>query len=226
MAQTFENLIGGRHNIVLLGEAGCGKSEIALNLAVSCAKTAQTHLFDMDQTKPLYRSRDARAAMERGNVRFHCEEQFFDAPTLTGGVADSLNDEKRVTIMDVGGNDAGARLIGGFSRLLSRDDAIVFYVVNPYRPWSKDAVSIDCTLSAILQVSHLKKFHIIANPNLGFETTTEEFAAGIEKTKQMLERYVPVEGACVREELYPKAAALTELPLLKMHLYLTYEWNT
>ena len=32
-------------------------------------------------------------------------------------------------------------------------------------------------------------------------------------------------GACVREEIYPDAAALTTLPLLPLHLYLTYEWN-
>lgn len=226
MAQPFENLITGRHNVVLLGEAGCGKSEIALNLAALMAKRRETHLFDMDQTKPLYRSRDAGDAMERSGVVFHCERQFFDAPTLVGGVAESLQARDRVTIMDVGGNDTGARLIGGFSRLLDRDDAIVLYVVNPYRPWSKDTESIDCTLSAILKVSHLRKFHIITNPNLGFETTAEEFAAGIDKTKRMLERYVPVEGACVREGVYPAAAEATALPLLKMHLYLTYEWNT
>jgi hypothetical protein len=54
-------------------------------------------------------------------------------------------------------------------------------------------------------VSHIKKFHIVANPNLGFETTAEEFAAGIEKTRRMLEEYVPVEGACVREEIFDAA---------------------
>lgn len=139
--------------------------------------------------------------MKKYGVVFHCERQFFDAPTLVGGVAESLGAQDRVTIMDVGGNDTGARLIGGFSRLLDRDDAIVLYVVNPYRPWSKDAESIDCTLSAILKVSHLRQFHIISNPNLGFETTAEEFAAGIDKTNQMLERYVPVEGLRPRKRV-------------------------
>ena len=225
MAQSFEKLLDGRHSVVLLGEAGCGKSEIALNLAAAMAATRETHLFDMDQTKPLYRSRDARDAMEKIGVAFHYERQFFDAPTLAGGVAESLNDPGRFTILDVGGNDTGARLIGGFSKLLDRDGTLVLYVVNPYRPWSKDTASIDRTLSAILQVSHLRHFSIISNPNLGFETTAEEFAAGIESTRQMLERYVPVAGACVREEIYPDAAALTTLPLLPLHLYLTYEWN-
>ena len=127
--------------------------------------------------------------MEKIGVAFHYERQFFDAPTLAGGVAESLNDPGRFTILDVGGNDTGARLIGGFSKLLDRDGTLVLYVVNPYRPWSKDTASIDRTLSAILQVSHLRHFSIISNPNLGFETTAEEFAAGIESTRQMLERH-------------------------------------
>jgi hypothetical protein len=79
---------------------------------------------------------------------------------MVGGVAESLNDENAVTIMDVGGNDTGARMIGGFSMFLNREDAVVLYVVNPYRPWSRDVESVDGTLSAILRVSHLKKFHI------------------------------------------------------------------
>lgn len=225
MSRHFGELLDGKKNIVLLGEAGCGKSEIALNLAARSAETRETHLFDMDQTKPLYRSRDARMAMEAAGVRFRYERQFFDAPTMAGGVADSLGSEC-VTILDAGGDDAGARIIGGFSRFLSREDAVVFYVVNPYRPWSGSTEAIDCTLSAILAAAHLRRFHIIANPNLGFETTAEEFAQGIDKTRRLLEQYVPVEGACAREEIFGRAAELTGLPLLKLHLYLTYEWNT
>ena len=225
MAQPFEKIIAGKKNIVLLGEAGCGKSEIALNLAAKLAQSTQVDFFDMDQTKPLYRSRDARRTLESAGAHLHCEEQFYDAPTMVGGVAESLNDMNAVTIMDVGGNDTGARMIGGFSMFLNREDAVVLYVVNPYRPWSRDVESVDGTLSAILRVSHLKKFHIISNPNLGFETTAEEFAAGIDKTRRMLEQYVPVEGACVREEIFDAAAGLTELPLLPVRLYLKYEWN-
>ena len=225
MAEAFESIINGKNNIVLLGEAGCGKSEIALNLAALLSEKNSVEFFDMDQTKPLYRSRDASAELESRGVMFHCERQFFDAPTLVGGVAESLAGRDRITILDVGGNDTGARMIGGFAGLLNKENSILLYVVNPYRPWSKDAVSIDCTLSAILNVSHMKKFHIIANPNLGPATTAKEFAAGMEKTKAMLEEYVPVKGACVREEIYESAAAATTLPLLPIKLYLKYEWD-
>lgn len=225
MAKEFSELLAKKDNIVLLGEAGCGKSEIALNLAAQNAGEREVHFFDMDQTKPLYRSRDAAEIMAAAGVSFHYERQFYDAPTLVGGVAESLNNPAQLTIMDVGGNDTGARLIGGFSKLLAGENTIVFYVVNPYRPWSKSTETIDVTLSSILRVSHLKSFHIISNPNLGGGTSLEEFAAGIERTEEMLLQYVPVEGACVREEIFSGACQRTSLPLMRLHLYLTYEWN-
>jgi len=51
-------------NFILIGEAGCGKSEISLNLAKYLAENSdkQVHLFDMDMTKPLFRSRDLRCS--------------------------------------------------------------------------------------------------------------------------------------------------------------------
>ena len=80
-------------NVVFLGEAGSGKSEIALNFAQALAELGgkPVHFFDLDMTKPLFRSRDRREALEALGVEVHYEAQFMDAPTLTGGVRQRLN---------------------------------------------------------------------------------------------------------------------------------------
>ena len=59
-------------NFVLLGEAGSGKSEIALNLAAHLAQCQPlpVHFFDLDMTKPLFRSRDLAEEMEALGVHF------------------------------------------------------------------------------------------------------------------------------------------------------------
>ena len=87
--QTRLFLRDGIHNFVFLGEAGCGKSEVAVNLALALAETAQkdVHFFDLDMTKPLFRSRDQAGMLESRNVKVHFEEQFYDAPTASGGVS-------------------------------------------------------------------------------------------------------------------------------------------
>ena len=77
----------------------------------------------------------------------HFEQQCADAPTQVGGLVPLLLDKSKSVILDVGGNDTGARLIGGYAHLLKSADA--WFVVNPYRPWSGTVEHIDGTLSAV-----------------------------------------------------------------------------
>ena len=56
-------------NTVFLGEAGCGKSELAVHWALALVSQGrEVHFFDLDQTKPLMRSRDAAALLTDAGV--------------------------------------------------------------------------------------------------------------------------------------------------------------
>ena len=200
-------------NTVFLGEAGCGKSELAVHLALElAAQGREVHFFDLDQTKPLMRSRDAEALLTGAGVTVHFERQCADAPTQVGGLVPLLLDARKAVILDVGGNDTGARLIGGYAHLLK--DADVWFVVNPYRPWSSTTEHIDGTLSAILRASRLKMPRFLLNPNLGADTTPEEFLAGVTQGLAMLSPYVTVEAAAVPAALYEQVRHQTALPLI------------
>ena len=200
-------------NTVFLGEAGCGKSELAVHLALElAAQGREVHFFDLDQTKPLMRSRDAEALLTGAGVTVHFERQCADAPTQVGGLVPLLLDARKAVILDVGGNDTGARLIGGYAHLLK--DADVWFVVNPYRPWSSTTEHIDGTLSAILRASRLKMPRFLLNPNLGADTTPEEFLAGVTQGLAMLSPYVTVEAAAVPAALYEQVRHRTALPLI------------
>ena len=202
-----------QNNIVFLGEAGCGKSELAVHLALELAgQGREVDFCDLDQTKPLMRSRDAEGLLEKAGVTVHFQQQYADAPTQVGGLIPLLLDEKKAVILDVGGNDTGAKLIGGYAHLLKTAD--VWFVVNPYRPWSATTEHIDGTLSAILRASRLKMPRFLLNPNLGGGTTPEEYLSGIKLGLEMLSPYVTVEAAAVPAPLYEQAKAETALPLI------------
>lgn len=203
-----------RHsNSIFLGEAGCGKSELAVHLVLELARQGrEVHFFDLDQTKPLMRSRDAEGLLEKAGVTVHFQQQYADAPTQVGGLIPLLLDEKKAVILDVGGNDTGAKLIGGYAHLLKAAD--VWFVVNPYRPWSATTEHIDGTLSAILRASRLKMPRFLLNPNLGGGTTLEEYLFGIKLGLELLSPYVAVEAAAVPAPLYEQAKAETALPLI------------
>lgn len=212
-------------NYAFLGEAGCGKSELSVNAALTmAAEGLVVHFFDLDMTKPLFRSRDVRGLLEEHGVTVHFEEQFMDAPTTVGGLSRLLRSDCRV-VMDIGGDHIGARAVGAYAPLLNSGGSAVFYVVNPFRPWSADLEHIDATLTSVLGVSHveLSQLRFISNPNLGPSTTPADVQCGHERVRGMLEDLVPVEALTVREELAGELPP--ELPLWPLKLRLGYEWE-
>ena len=102
--KTFEQLMDEKKNFVFIGEAGSGKSEIILNIANRLAQKTgkQVDLFDLDQTKPLYRSRDMQQDFADRGVNIIYQEQYLDAPVMVGGVRVSLISD-HYTLLDIGG---------------------------------------------------------------------------------------------------------------------------
>lgn len=229
MKNILTELLSTKKNFVFVGEAGSGKSEIAINFAIQLAKLSDkpVHFFDLDQTKPLFRSRDVRDRLQAENVVFHYQEQFFDAPTITGGVREHLADEKTIVVIDVGGDHLGSRLIGGFAPLLNREFTQNFFVINSYRPWSKNLVTIDGTMARVLGMAHidLANVSIMSNPNVGVTTTADEAVSGNEKVKDLIEEYFKVDYMCAMEDICPQIEGRVDIPLVPIKLYLTYEWN-
>lgn len=228
MGEYVKHLIGNKTNFVFIGEAGSGKSEIAINFAKYLKELGDkpVHFFDMDMTKPLFRSRDVMNDICNLGIEFHHEEQFYDAPVQVGGVNNRLRDDHCYVVMDVGGDHIGARAIGGYAPKLNKENTMVYYVVNAFRPWSGDIEHIDGTLGLILGTSHirLENVHMVNNPNAGITTTEEEFFAGLKKAEEMVSPYKPLDFTCVKEDLYEKVKNKTAVPLMPIHLYLTYSW--
>ncbi len=231
--EELRPLIGGHSNFIFVGEAGSGKSEIALNfahwlkaLADEAGEGRQVHFFDLDMTKPLFRSRDVHEELESAGIIFHYEKQFMDTPVLVGGVNRMLRDPNAYVILDVGGDYIGARSVGGYAPQINQDSTIVYYVLNSYRPWSYDIDHIDETLGKILGVSHIElgKLHMVNNPNNGLTTTREEFLDGCSRMEEIISPYASLDFACVKEDLYESVKDSQKIPVFPVHLYLTYEW--
>lgn len=209
-------------NRVFLGPSGSGKSEIALNLAIRAAGDGgpPVHFFDMDRTKPLFRSREARDAVERSGAVFHSGLEFLDSPVLPDGVADLLRDGRVRCFLDMGGSVNGARSLGqclpdagGRTRAL--------YVVNVYRPFSDERSFLE-DLSAITAAARLSAPCIVSNPNLGGETTIEDVKKGHGRLLEILERNgLPLAFLAVRGSLPEAASAWADCPVEGLDLRLS-----
>ena len=221
--------VGNHANFVFFGEAGCGKSEIAVNLALALAAKGPegkpVRFFDLDMTKPLFRSRDAAETLTEAGVELRFEAQFMDAPTQVGGPAVALRDADCYTILDVGGDYQGAGAVGMYAAALQSTDTLAMYVVNSFRPWSMTPEHIDGVLGQVLGAAHLplSQLQFVGNPNLGVATTQADVREGLLRLKETLGPYVDIPFACVRDTLWPMEDP--DMPLVPIRLYLTYPWE-
>lgn len=222
---SFFSLLRTKKNFVFIGETGSGKSEIALNTAVFLQKLngRAVHLFDLDQTKAMFRSRDAEESMKALGVTVHYMPQLLDTPVMVNGIIPHLVRKDSASVLDVGGNENAARMVGCLSDYLNGENTAAVYVINPYRPWSGSLEEIRQTMETVLNACHIEKVYFVANPTIGPETGCDEVTEGL---KQLAKEF-PVEelsGIFVREDLFPRIQTEPESEYIPLHPYLSYPW--
>lgn len=201
--------------LVMIGESGSGKTELALRICCQLRdhSDATVYILDMDQTKPMFRSRDVADFLREKGVLFPIEKQFMDAPVVPHGVKTILSDRESYTVLDVGGNKAGALCLGQYAQELLEADAAVFYTINPYRCFSNSADHIRETMEMVLSCCSLREIRIVGNPYIGPETTPEDFCWGLERLKQMLDELgLKMYAALVPDHLAGQEAIALSLP--------------
>jgi len=223
--KIIRSLLDSAKNFVFIGEAGSGKTEVALNLALGMAESGEkeVHFFDLDQTKPLFRARDAAGEMESEGIVFHYQPQYLDAPTVTPGVIERLMDDNAVVLLDIGGGSHGSHMIGQFSHILTRDNTSVLYIVNPYRPWSGSTEAIEQTMAKVTGAARLRQTEYIVNPNLGPDTTAEEVVAGEKKLHSMFPGMNPA-FLCALAHLCGELEGKVPEPIFPIRLNTLPEW--
>ena len=228
MTQRYSDILEGRRIAAFLGGAGSGKTEIALNFALGLRRETERPIvfFDMDQTKPLFRARDAADALTAAGIEFrsNTDASIEDVAAIAPGVISALEDEKNYVILDVGGNEQGARVIGQFFARLSRDDCVMFLPINPYRPWSGSVEELRETVDGICRAARCEAVRIVSNPNFCAETTTEDVIEGNERLKEMLGETRTISFLCAEENLCAALEGKVPERLIPIRIQIRYPW--
>lgn len=195
------------------GHYGSGKTEAAVNFALKLRETHQNvALIDLDIVNPFFRSADATELLQKAGIRV--EVPLFantnvDIPALTGNMAALIRDENWDVVLDVGGDDLGAKAVGRYSDDIMSRKHIRFFVMNPNRPFTKDMDSATKIYEEIEAASGVPCGGIIGNTNLLDETTVDTILNGLplleefSKAKNIPVLYHAV-TASVAEELIEK----------------------
>ena len=191
---------------VITGHYGSGKTNIAVNLALNAAKNSQKKVFliDADIVNPYFRSADNEDILKEAGVELIAPMSAntnLDIPSMPATVARVFNTDCEV-IWDIGGDDAGAIVLGRYAEDIRKQGYEMIYIVNFYRPMTESEEEMTELMGEIERASKLEVSSIADNSNLGVETTAETVRAVEQKVKDLsLKTGLPVKFRSVDEKL-------------------------
>ena len=177
---------------VIAGHYGSGKTNIAVNFALRrIVSEGHLTIADLDIVNPYYRTKDSAELLERNGITLISSEYAntnVDVPALPAAIYDAVLDDSRGLVIDVGGDDRGAMALGRYSEYISREDNYdMFFVINMFRPLTKNARDTLDVFGEVEAASGLKFSGIINNSNLGPLTTAEDIASSAEYAAEVCE---------------------------------------
>ena len=168
--------------VVVVGNYGSGKTEVAINLALAQNKAGiQVRMADLDLVNPYFRTREASVLLAQKGVELVLPPETYlhaDLPILTREVAGMIGAPGPLTILDVGGDQVGARVLAALSDAFKRQPVQLLQVVNPYRPKTDTVERAMMMKGEIENGAGLKVTGWIGNSHLMDETDPETIYNG------------------------------------------------
>ena len=192
------------------GHYGSGKTNASVNFAVSLAKSGKkVSVYDMDIVNPYYRTLDAKDRLNAEGVHLVVSgfaNSNVDLPSVSAESYAMIHDKSRYAVVDIGGDDRGALVLGRFSEEIKAENDYEFiYVLNKFRPETRDIESAFQVFNEIENACKIKFTAIMSNGNLGKETTKSDVLEGLEFSKEFAKKVgLPVKYTGVWGELLDK----------------------
>lgn len=210
---------------VFLGPSGSGKTELSLNYAVGLKKRTgrKLNFIDMDQTKGLFRARDFFDVLKAEGIEPVETYDFQDAPVVSPGVGSAIDDADTLCMFDVGGNHAGAVMIGQYVDKMPSGNTDYFFVINPCRPLSDTPAELERSIVEILYASGISPscLKVISNPNMGRESSCGLILEKHEKLRETVDGLgLQIVGLAVDEALAGEFGAWNQTPIIPLHMYM------
>jgi len=160
----------------------------------------------MDIANPYFRSRERQKMMEAEGINVIFNTYGFDItedlPAITAALRGPLENEEFTAVVDVGGNDSGARVLKQFEKYFRRDDCELLCVLNANRPETDTVEGMLEHLHSIEIETGLKFHGIINNTHLLRETTANDIIKGYSLCRQVSDKLgIPIAWNTCREDL-------------------------
>lgn len=224
----MNRLLQNHRYLVLTGNYGSGKTELALNLALKYAQKCKTTLVDLDIVNPYFRSGEKAEEMQQAGVRMLMPTYAMttvDIPALPAEIQSVFEVPSDRVIFDVGGDDTGAAALGRFypSFMARRDATKVIFVINCMRPLTREVDDIIDLAERIQNRGRLKIDMLINNTNLAERTEPEMIIEGEKITLQCAQRLGVSDVITAGKAKILEQCSL-HTPTLVIRRYMAPEW--
>ena len=177
-------MFSGKRITIFCGHYGTGKTNVAVNAALALAQDARpVTVADLDIVNPYFRTLDSAAAFDAAGIRLICSKfanSNVDIPSLPPDLYAITDDQSHRVVVDVGGDDSGAMVLGRLApAITAEDDYQMLLVVNRFRPMTPDIPSTVEVMGEIEAASGLRFTGIVNNSNLGAETTADTVLSSV-----------------------------------------------
>lgn len=181
---------------IFTGHFGSGKTETSVNFALKMKEMYKNEnrkiaLIDMDIVNPFFRSADSKAYLENQGIRVEVPlyaNSNVDVPALTPQMEGLIENEDYDVIIDVGGDDIGAKAVGRYSDIIKQRPYQQFFVVNVNRPFTNTIEKAVKIFDEIELTSNINATGFINSGNMMDDTTCSDCLRGNEFALKLAEK--------------------------------------
>ena len=179
-----------RRMVVLVGNYGSGKTEIAINLAVKAAgEGLRTLVIDLDKVNDYFRMSDKVSLLAQKQINLVSPTfagQGVTPSSMSAAVASAFTDGWDLVIFDVGGDAAGALSLGRYHPDFAawEGELAVWDIVNVFRPMSETPEKILKLKEQLEGFARLPVTALVNNSNLLNFASAEDLRRGYEVIRE------------------------------------------
>ena len=219
--------------VVIVGNYGSGKTEVAINLAMDQKhRGRQVCVVDLDLVNPYFRTREVRRTFQSLDIQMVLPPEGLlqaDLPVLAPQVAGAIRNPGELTILDVGGDDVGASVLAVLRDALNaqKQEVRTLQVVNPFRPKTDTVDGCLRMKAAIEATARLAVDGWIGNAHLLDETLVDHILQGYGFMQKLVQASgLPLELVAIDHELLAsKELGDLDCPLLPIRRQLVPPWK-
>lgn len=214
---------------IIVGHYGSGKTEFSVNYAVKLSNLGKkVALVDLDIVNLYFRSREKAEDLQKLGIKVigsSLKGSGVDIPAISSEIYTPIQDDSYDTILDVGGDPAGARTLGLYSEYFTKKNCDMFFVVNANRPETQTVQKTIEYLKKIEDTARFKVTGIVNNTHMLKSTTCEDVLKGQILAEKLAEKLnIPIKYVVALENVAKELPSNLKGEIFPIKLFMRQEW--